>query len=192
MLKQTSCKYFIVGNATFTFEELFNLDDQTVTDIVVSLPESFKNYKGKKYIKFYGCTVAFLVHDTSSEQIEQTYTPLHTTLHSNITNMTNTEGYLDRKSIVFNEEHPSLHLNDYTDYVSTTNNYLNQKIYCIPDTVTELKFYFLDQYGRKIKILNIEHSIVENDDGSTASVVETKVFKSFQTLYKIEMELIKD
>jgi hypothetical protein len=46
----------------------------------------------------------------------------------------------------------------YINYVSTTNNYMMQKAFEITNNVAnnEIHFYFIDQYGQRVKILKID------------------------------------
>jgi hypothetical protein len=55
----------------------------------------------------------------------------------------------------------------------------------------EIHFYFIDQYGQRVKILKIDREEYEDIDPNTFVVrgIEERFF-SFQVLYKIEMELI--
>jgi hypothetical protein len=55
----------------------------------------------------------------------------------------------------------------------------------------EIHFYFVDQYGQRVKILKIDrekYDVIAEDTGIVRSREER--FFSFQALYKIEMELI--
>jgi hypothetical protein len=55
----------------------------------------------------------------------------------------------------------------------------------------EIHFYFIDQYGQRVKILKIDREEYEDIDPNTQILRGTdERFFSFQALYKIEMELI--
>jgi hypothetical protein len=153
-------KYFTVGNLTLSYEDLLNLPNQIISDITIPLSPSFRDYEGKKYVKFYGCSLSYLVNNwdaESNQQHEEIYNPVHTTIHSNIVNLVNSEGKYDDSHVKFNTLHSPSNLNKYNDYIGTINNFLNQKIFEISDEMNELKFYFLDQYGQKQNILIIYH-----------------------------------
>jgi hypothetical protein len=194
-------RYFIIGNLTFTFNDLLLLPTQCINSIKVILPDHFRFYQGKKYIKFYGCTLSYLTHniDENDEVSENMFNPIHVTLHSNIVNSTNTDGKTNKESVLIFTSLPPQHINNYSNYVSTTNNYLNQKIFEIDDSMMELEFYFTDQYGERVNTLVIEHEYEQVFDGEGNAkkdekgnnVYEETKFYSFQCLYKIEMELIK-
>jgi hypothetical protein len=182
-------KYFTIGNLTLSYEELTKLPDQVVSDITIPLPTSFKIYQGKKFIRFYGCTLSYLVNNwyiEADQQQEEIYNPVHTTIHSNMVSTSNSEGKYDDSHVTFNILYPPANLNKYNDYVGTINNFLNQKMFEIPEEMNELKFYFLDQYGQKQNILIIYHA-----DGMYENVFQKVFFHSFQCLFKLEMELIK-
>jgi hypothetical protein len=71
---------------------------------------------------------------------------MHTTFHSIITNITNTRSDIDINQIQLDQDNTPAHLNRYTDYVSTTNNYMMQKAFEISNEVAnnEIHFYFID------------------------------------------------
>jgi hypothetical protein len=196
MFNLTGKKYFLVGNCTFAPDDLVKLPNQDVDFIKVNLPIGFKQATGKKYIKLYGCTLTYAAHFRNSvfeELQEQTYTPMHTTFHSNMTNMTNTRSDINIDQFQLDPENPPTHLDRYTDYVSTTNNYMMQKSFEISNEVAnnEIHFYFIDQYGQRVKILKIdreEYNDIDPNTGVDKGIDER--FFSFQALYKIEMELI--
>jgi hypothetical protein len=72
--------------------------------------------------------------------------------------MTNTRSDINIDKIQLDPDHPPTHLDRYTDYVSTTNNYMMQKSFEISNEVAnnEIHFYFIDQYGQRVKILKID------------------------------------
>jgi hypothetical protein len=172
MFNLTGKKYFLVGNCTFTPDDLVNLPNQDVDFIKVNLPIGFKQATGKKYIKLYGCTLTCAAHFRNSrleELQEQTYTPMHITFHSNMTNMTNTRSDINIDQIQLDPDNPPTHLDRYTDYVSSTNNYMMQKSFEISNEVAnnEIHFYFIDQYGQRVKILKIDREEYEDIDPNT-------------------------
>jgi hypothetical protein len=179
-----------------------------VIDIKVNLQLEFKSYQEKKYIKFYGSTLTYAVHYKKSKDVAftiQIYTPLHITFHSNEVNMVNTKSEVDTESIKLNPNNPPTNLNRYSYYVSTSNNYLKQKIFQISNELLNdgFYFYFINRYGKKVNILKSEHGEVNKLDGNgnvipiinyyTKNItgnVKDETFYLFQTLYKIEIELI--
>jgi hypothetical protein len=198
MLKETNSKYFVLSNNTYSLADIKDLwinkksyDAQHYydqKDIKVKLPDDFINYKGNKYIKFYGCTLHnYIIHlDDSSTywnlKSEETIQPIHTTLHSNLVNMSNTLSIVDNKVIYVDNDPLYNYVNTNNDYLSTTNNYLNQKIFKIPDDFRELRFYFVNHFGDQVYIVKkYKIDLVSPQDG---------IFE--QCLYKIEMELIKE
>jgi hypothetical protein len=189
-------KYFLVGNCTFTPDDLVKLPNQDVDFIKINLLIGFKQAQGNKYIKLYGCTLTYAARYTNSkneELSEQIYIPMYTTFHSNITNMTNTRSDIEIDQIQLHLDNPPTHLNRYTDYLSTTNNYMMQKAFEIINKAchNEIHFYFIDQYGQRVKILKIDRE--EYDDIHPNTSLNRGIderFFSFQSLYKIEMELI--
>jgi hypothetical protein len=107
--------------------------------------------------------------------------------------MTNTRSDINIDQFQLDHNNPPTHLDRYTDYVSTTNNYMMQKSFEISNEVAnnEIHFYFIDQYGQRVKILKIDREEYEDIDPNTQIVRGTdERFFSFQALYKIEMELI--
>jgi hypothetical protein len=188
MLKQTSNKYFIVGNVNYSLQEIleiFTTDNEiTKNDIKVVIPDSFKSYTGRKYIKVYGCTLHnhYIEYDVTNQKLlnDVISVPSHTNLHSNLANMNNTQAIASQK---IDKDGNINYVHEYMDYVVTTNNFLNQKIYEVPDTMTEIDFYFTDHYGFKVPIFN------KMDISGSSS--NTKVFVLNLSLYKIEMEMIK-
>jgi hypothetical protein len=69
-----------------------------------------------------------------------------------------------------------------------------QKLYEVPaGMVDQLHFHFIDQYGQKLKVLQIKREVipqaVPNEEGNS-QMVDVDTFWAFQSLYKIEMELI--
>jgi hypothetical protein len=110
-----------------------------------------------------------------------------------MTDITNTRSDINVDQIQLDLDSPPTHLDRYTDYVSTTNNYIMQKSFEISNEVAnnEIHFYFIDQYGQRVKILKIDREEYENiapDTGIVKGIQER--FFSFQALYKIEMDLI--
>jgi hypothetical protein len=107
--------------------------------------------------------------------------------------MTNTRSDINMDQIQLDPDNQPTHLDRYTDYVSTTNNYMMQKSFEISNEVAnnEIHFYFIDQYGQRVKILKIDREEYEDIDSNTSTVrgMEERFF-SFQALHKIEMELI--
>jgi hypothetical protein len=69
-----------------------------------------------------------------------------------------------------------------------------QKLYEVPaGMVDQLHFHFNDQYGQKVKVLQIKRDVVQQalpDDEGNSQIVDVDTFWAFQSLYKIEMELI--
>jgi hypothetical protein len=107
--------------------------------------------------------------------------------------MTNTRSDINIDQIQLDPDNPPTHLDRYTDYVSATNNYMKQKSFEISIEVAnnEIHFYFIDQYGQRVKILKIDREEYDDIDSNTSfnRGLEERFF-SFQSLYKIEMELI--
>jgi hypothetical protein len=182
MFNLTGKKYFLVGNCTFTPDDLVNLLNQDIDYIKVNLPIGFKQATGKKYIKLYGCTLTYAAHfrNARDEELqEQTYTPMYTTFHSNMTNMTNTRSDINIDQIQLDPDNPPHILIDI----------LIMYLHLI--TKCNIHFYFIDQYGQRVKILKIDrekYDVIAEDSGIVRSREER--FFSFQALYKIEMELI--
>jgi hypothetical protein len=107
--------------------------------------------------------------------------------------MTNTRSDINIDQIQLDPDNTPTHLTRYTDYVSTTNNYMMQKSFEVYNEVVnnEIHFYFIEQYDQRVKILKIDRE--EYDDiNPNIGVVKSREerFFSFQALYKIEMELI--
>jgi hypothetical protein len=176
MLKQTS-KYFIVGNQTFTEDELRALPNQVVKDINVVLPEWFVSVRTeKKFTKFYGATITSLLYttDETGKETIMIENPLHVTLHCDLARHS-TNGYVDKKYIQINPNHTPSPVNCNEDYLGTINNYQYQKIYEILPNTHEINFYFTSPYGKKVSIIEVNN---------------TDSFNCLQTLYKIELELI--
>jgi hypothetical protein len=150
MLNLIKNKYFVVGNLTFTAEDLQKLPDQENLDIQIQIPQEFRCHKGKKFIMFYGCTLTYSIHYKSGDEqvlTESTYTPQHATVHSNLPNLINTKAEIDMSRIQLHPENPPTHLNRYHDYVSTANNCMLQKLYEVPaGMVDQLRFHFIDKY----------------------------------------------
>jgi hypothetical protein len=125
---------------------------------------------------------------------ESTFTPQHAAVHSNLPNLINTKAEINMSRIQLHPENPPTHLNRYHDYVSTANNYMLQKLYEVPaGIVDQLRFHFIDQYRQKVKVLQIKRGVVQQavpDDEGNSQIVDVDTFWSFQSLYKIEMELI--
>jgi hypothetical protein len=70
---------------------------------------------------------------------------------------------------------------------------MKQKVFEISNKAAhnEIHFYFIDQYGQRVKILKIDREDHQDIDLSTFIVSgREERFFSFQALYKIEMELI--
>jgi hypothetical protein len=180
---------FIVGNPTFTIEDLQKLPSQVVNEISIEMPGDFVTSRGRKYIKIFGCSLTLMEHvvDTATNQINvQIFNPLHTTLHSNIVNMTNTYAVIN-KNIKFESDDINnivklSSVNHYNTYISTTNNFLNPKIYELVTNNQFITFKFIDQYGNNLNLLEIVRD--ENNNN--------KFISSFQCLYKIEMQLLKE
>jgi hypothetical protein len=224
MLKETSSTYFIVGNLTITKDEILNLPDQKIHDIEIDYPLLFKNHTHQKFIKFIGCSLQYMTYDGPLEDFTETvYNPLHTTLHSNIVNTDNTESAVDKSKLVVYEDYDyklnyndlnvfnkqfskPTHINEYTDYILTVNNFFNQKVYKITPYMNKLKFYFIDENGEKVKILQIQRydredinpdyiewynkNETERDENPPSQTITTPCIYYFQALYNIEMELI--
>jgi hypothetical protein len=185
---------FIVGNLTFTFEDLQKLPAQVIDEIKIEIPTFFKNNnRGRKFIRFFGCSLTFLenvLDTTTGEVTTSTYNPLHTTVHSNLANLNNTTAAIDL-NIKVNDKYSvqdflnSSHTNFYSDYVSTANNYLNPKIYEIYTHTDNIIFKFINEYGKRQKVFEIKRAVLNPSYSSVDSLIY-----SFQCLYKIEMELI--
>jgi hypothetical protein len=209
MLKQTDSNYFVVGNLTFNKDELKNLPNQEITEIEIEFPTSFKYHRPNRFIKVLGCSLTYLAYDGAEDSIKElVYNPLHTTLHSNIINPINTDSAIDKTQLLLDStKDPPSHINDYTQYLLTVNNYFTQKMFKIPDFISKLKFHFIDEQGEKVKILSINHYegdiqnpqylwYLEDPDKFSTFVNEPPTIKApfihiFQALFKIEMELIK-
>jgi hypothetical protein len=102
--------------------------------------------------------------------------------------MINTRSDINIDQIQLDPDNPPT--NNYTDYLSSTNNYMMQKSFEISNEVgnNEIHFYFIDQYGQRVKILKIDREEYEDIDPNTLIVrgIEKRFF-SFQALYKIEI-----
>jgi hypothetical protein len=136
-------KIFLSGNCTFIPDDLVKLRNWDVDFININLPIGFKQAQGKKYIKLYRCTLTYAAHyrNRADEELsEQTYIPMHTTFHSNITNKTNIRTDIDVDKIQFDPDNPTTHLNRFTVYVSTTNNYMIQKVFEITNEAVHMKY----------------------------------------------------
>jgi hypothetical protein len=199
MTKQPQSNYFVVGNITLTKNEIRNLPNQSISEIEVDFPYLFKRNMTDRYIRFIGCSLSYIQYNgiESTMNEEMVYNPIHTTLHSNIVDNNTTESAIDKsKLVVFENEElgkvlydnnnykfiqKPTHINEYTDYILTVNNFFNQKIFKIPQTIDKLKFYFIDEQGEKVNILQIQHYL---DDENIPQIY------FFQALFKIEMELI--
>jgi hypothetical protein len=137
---------------------------------------------------------------------ELVYNPLHTTLHSNIVSNDNTESKIDKSQLIIDPTKPRLtHINEYSDYILTVNNFFNQKIYKITQNVNDLEFHFIDENGEKVNILQVHHYTKDEANpeyiiwlnteeelrgDEPEPTVQTPYFFFFQALYNIEMELI--
>jgi hypothetical protein len=68
-----------------------------------------------------------------------------------------------------------------------------QNLYEVPaGMVDQLHFHFIDQYGQKVKVLQIERDVVQQavpDEESNSQIVDVETFWTFQALYKIERKL---
>jgi hypothetical protein len=208
MLKETSTNYFIIGNLTFTKDEIKSLPDQYIYNIEVDFPTLFKRHPGEKFVKFVGCSLQYMSYNGPEEYFEETvYNPLHTTLHSNLVTNENTESKIDMLQLKTDPTKPKLaHINEYTDYILTVNNFFNQKVFKISNQINKLKFHFIDENGEKVKILQIYHYDDEQDNPEYATWLSEDIntrgekpdekinvpcIYYFQALYNIEMELIK-
>jgi hypothetical protein len=223
MSKETAnqSSYFVVGNLTFTKDEIKKLPTQVINEIEVEFPYIFRRHTGDRYIKFIGCSLSYIQYNGSEKSMdnEMVYNPIHTTLHSNIVDNNTTESVIDKSKLVVYEsdelgkilfdnndhkfiEKPS-HINEYTDYILTVNNFFNQKIYKIPQTIDKLKFYFVDEQGERVNVLQINHYLSnevsqdyidwynkpDEEKGDEPAIYESNLY-FFQALFKIEMELI--
>jgi hypothetical protein len=107
--------------------------------------------------------------------------------------MTNTRSDINIDQVQLDPDNPPTHLNRYTDYLYTTNNYMMQKSFEITNEVAnnEINFYFINKYGQRVKILKIDRELYQDIVPNTGVFRGTdERFFSFQALYKIEMELI--
>jgi hypothetical protein len=193
MLKETSSSYFILGNLTLTKDEISNLPNQSFNEIEVEFPILFKKHLGIRYVKFNGCSLQYMRYDGPEEDFEElVYNPLHTTLHSNIVNNDNTESAVDKSKLIVDPTKPiPSHINEFSDYVLTVNNYFNQKLYKIPVDMNKLKFYFIDENGEKVNVLRVYHYLHEETNPEDPSqTIQVPYLFYFQALYNIEMELI--
>jgi hypothetical protein len=65
-----------------------NLPNQTVDHVAVQLPNTFSDYRKKKYITVYNCTAELIRNETN-------ITPKHICPHCNLANPSNTIGVVD-------------------------------------------------------------------------------------------------
>jgi hypothetical protein len=195
-------KYMVVGNGRVpTYAALQTIPSRTVDHISVVLPEWFRNYSGKKYIKVYGTQVYFLKLETKIEDNKYTFdqlVPLEATLHSDIAKNTNTGSIIDPipdlpaapgntegadwAQDMWVETGPfSGTIDDmYDQYVLTVNNFYTPKLYEYTDpTIQEIRFWFKNRYGVRLPIFQLVKKDIDN-------------FYSFVLLFKIEMELITE
>jgi hypothetical protein len=223
MLKETSSSYFIIGNLTFTRDEIIMLPSQYIENIEIDFPYMFKKHSGQKFVKFIGCSLQYMTYNGPIQNFtEAVYNPLHTTLHSNIVNTDNTESAVDKSQLVVYEDYDYIlkyndpnyfnkvytkpsHINEYTDYILTVNNFFNQKVYKIPQQTSKLKFHFIDENGERVKILQIQKYLIEEENpeyttwlsknvnergDQPVKTIQIPYIYYFQALYNIEMELI--
>jgi hypothetical protein len=87
--KQFETKNFIVNNLSLTIPQLNQLPDQTIRQVNIQFPSSFQYSNTKKYIKFNGCVFELLING----KVE---TVTNVSIHSNITNTTNTIRICDK------------------------------------------------------------------------------------------------
>jgi hypothetical protein len=83
--KQFEKKNFIVNNLSLTVPQLNQLPDQTIRQVNIHFPSNFQYSNKKKSLKFNGCAFELLING----KIE---TIFNISIHSNITNTTNTIG----------------------------------------------------------------------------------------------------
>jgi hypothetical protein len=198
----TQNKYMVVGNGRVpTYSALQSLPNKNVDHISVELPDWFRNYNGRKYIKVYGTQVYFLRLQSGDDDDKYTFdqiVPLEATLHSDIAKDTNTGIIVDplpnlpaapgpdetaiwgKKS--WWETGPfSGTINDiYDQYILTVNNFYTPKLYEYTDpTIQEIRFWFKNRYGVRMPIFYL----IKNDANDLLSAM---------LLFKIEMELITE
>jgi hypothetical protein len=83
--------------------------------------------------------------------------------------MTTTRNNIDIDQIQLDPDNPPTHLNRYTNCVSTTKNFVMQKVFEISNETThnEIQFYFINQYGQKVKILKLDREEYEDINPNT-------------------------
>jgi hypothetical protein len=171
----TQNKYMVVGNGrVLIYSALQSLPNKTVDHISVELPEWFRNFSGKKYIKVYGTQVYFL--------------RIQTGIAKNTNSGLIIDSLPDLPAAPGNSEPQywletgpfSGTINDiYDQYVLTVNNFYTQKLYEYTDpTIQEIRFWFKNRYGVRLPIF---HLVKKDTD-----------LYSTMLLFKIEMELITE
>jgi hypothetical protein len=138
------------------------------------LPEWFIIWTGRKIIKVYGCSFAYLESDNKEPKISTRYANQFITVNSNIVrdDTTNMRTKYDEE---LNEAAIS-HENE--SYMMTVNNFYSPKIYDVTNSnLTKIKVWFNDATGTVIPI--------RTSYTGTAGYLQ----EIYQAVFKIECEL---
>jgi hypothetical protein len=186
-------KYMVVGNGRIPDpKSIYLIPDTKVEEIKIVLPEWFRGYNGRKFIKIYG-TQLICIAGTNENQQGYYFdfdTPLEATIHSNIARESNSGTLLEPVQNVPVTQKlndyiyiPTWGANElinelYDGYVLTANNFYTPKLYEYTNpAITELSFWFKNRYGTKIPIFYVH-------DGNSEEPLCNFL------LFKIECELI--
>jgi hypothetical protein len=178
--------YIILSNKPLT-QEFVGI----YSEIAYNLPPWFVNWGGKKLIKVYGCSFAYLEsHDEKIPVLSQKYANQFISVHSNIVR-DDTEHLLPyyvqtKKPSATTDGLPITQedVENFAGFMIVCNNYFTPKIYDLSNSnETKIIIWFKDSYGNIINI--IEPYTAPPVDG----VEQPAWYEVYRAVFKIEAEL---
>jgi hypothetical protein len=154
-------------------------------EISYRLPAWFVNWGGKKLIKVYGCSFAYLESENKVPKPSQKYANQFISVHSNIAR-DGTESLLSAYTLGLTSAGltPSNKYPDYDEsvvnenYMMVVNNYYTPKIYDLTNfTDNKISIWFKDSHGNLIELR------------TSYSSAEGFLDEIYQAVFKIECEL---